>query len=194
MLLPTVVLALASAWAQTGEEPSNQGKSGEILAADLQNAVVNAEIDFSGQMLWSGDGITRPWFHNFRLRVQIGAAASMRWSIDTATRIDGNWGERRRLDYIGTLGRADGAVSPRSLALMWALEGNSISWLRVFDSGGRMIRINVSRDGDRWTCSAVGLLVREEGSNPRIKEPQHGGYYELIDVKQVSSVCHMIKS
>jgi len=81
-------------------------------------------------------------------------------------------------------------------AAVVTLEGNTLIFLRVFEKGGRIVKIMLNRIGSGLGCSAAGSYVQEVGAgNPKAKAPKvMGGHYELIGMKQTSSTCRVSKN
>jgi len=198
-LLHPISLAvfLVSARAQSFAQPQPPSGSGQEITIDnLQGTIISAVIEYSGRVRWSGDNIVRPLRHNWRLKMQIDQGGSFKSTADTESWVAGRKFTEHFPSQLGSIGRPN--TKPERIgarAAVMTLEGNTLTLLRVFERGGRIVKIMLSRIGSGFGCTATGTYVQEIGAgNPKAKAPRAlGGHYELIGMKQTSSTCRVSK-
>lgn len=161
--------------------------SAEITIADLQNVVVTAQANYSGQIRWSGESVTHQFQQHGAFRITIGPGHAMRVVVENENRWDGQLKGRRRFDDKGTIGvPASNNEQIGVRRALWVLEGNTLTILRVYERGGRISKVVFSRSANGLSCTFTSSYAVESGAgNPRILAPEQGGYYDFIGVKQV---------
>jgi hypothetical protein len=140
-LLSCVVTATQVA-AQGATDPPAKPSIDAITIDDLESATIAGVIVYAGQIRWSGDNVVRFWLQNWRFKIQIGPATAVKWTVDTSGKYGENDAKRRHFAYSGTIGRPD--MTPEqhgsgARAVVWTLEGNTLTLLRVFEIGGRTV-------------------------------------------------------
>jgi hypothetical protein len=195
-LLPCVVTA-PQVTAQAAIDPPAKPQIDAITIDDLQNATITGVIVYAGQIRWSGDNIVRVWLQYWRFNIQIGPVTAIKWTLDTSGKYGEKDAKRRHYAHSATIGRPD--MTPEqhgsgARAVVWTLDGNTLTLLRVFETGGRTVRIMFTRTTSGLLCRAEGAYARETGGgNPKTKDPDRGGYFEFIGAKQTSSACQVRK-
>jgi len=199
MFVAVLVSARAQSPAQPQPSPDPQGTSEEIGIDDLQSTIITFDIGFTGHTRWSGDNIVRPMQFKQRFKVYIGPGGSISWTTDENGRVSGSWysGPELHLSYSALIGRTD--TKPEKFgkrAIVWTLEGNILTYLRVFERGGKIVKIMLSRSDSSLGCAVTSAYLQEVGvGNPMIKagRQKQGGYREYIGMKQTSSTCRVSK-
>ena len=173
------------------------GTGQEITIDDLRGIIINITVMYSGRIRWSVDNIVRTHRLHQKIRAQIGPGGSIRWTV----RLD-SWADGKPFVYSpdvrsGIIGRSDtGPTSTGARAAVWTFDRNTLTLLRVFERGGRILRIAFDRIGSGLNCTATGSFLQELGAgNPKFRDPSgKGGYHELIGMKQTSSTCRVSKN
>lgn len=198
MLLSVALLVSAGAQAPADREaPTGPPVIGQaITIEDLRGVLISVAISYAGRTRWSGDNVVRPIQFGWRIKAQIRSAGNIDWSNDTSTRIGNDKWYPMHYSFSDMIGRPN--TKPEiagAPAVVWTFEDNTLTLLRVFEKGGRVTKITVSRVGSSLNCTATSSFVNEAGAgNPTIKAPILGGYREYIGMNQTSSTCGISKN
>lgn|SRR5262245_10549697 len=198
ILLSVALLVSALAQSPTQPQPpsdSSPGAGEEITIDDLQGVTISSVIEEAGRSRWSGDKIIRRIHQSSRMITHIGSSGAIKWTVDVSTRID-NKSYPRRYSFSAIIDRPNTTPDMTGArAVVWTFESNTLTLLRVFEKGGRIIKITFNRVGAGFGCTATSSYLNEAGAGyPTIKTMVVGGHMEYIGVKQSSSTCRVSKN
>jgi hypothetical protein len=182
------------AQAQLQPKPEIKIEPHEVTIGDVQGKIISGVIVYSGRIRWSGDNVIRPYRQDWRFNIRIGEQASIRWTLTVTSRAGEN-SRTRNYNHSATIGRPDQkSEATGARAVVWAFDNSALTLLRVFEAGGRTVKIAFAPTASGLTCVASSAYAQEVGAgNPKVSAEERGGYYEFIGLKQTSSTCAVSK-
>ena len=184
-----MIACSATAPAQSQSEPQVHGQ--EITLDELNGVTVNATIAWSGTVRWSGNNLVYPAHNKWRLKVVFGPGGTASYHLTRELRGAGGKVATHTFSGTGMAGRPnlkgdrDGAG-----ASVWSYENNTLTSLKVFEQGGRVVVIKFARTASGLSCTLRGNYVGEIGAgNVKTKNQFGPGYIQQLSMKQTSSTC-----
>lgn len=169
-------------------------KTSDIGLGDLQGSAIHASINWAGRSRWSENNKVYAGENRWRLKVEIGEKGLGSTSLTREVRGAGrvavyNYSGSGYIGQVSTRANRDGAG-----ASVWSYKDNTLTFLKVFERGGRIVEIKLARTGHELACTLHGAYLKENGaSNVKVKNPFGPGYIEVLSMKQTSSTCRISK-
>ncbi len=186
-----LAVLLMSGWARA-QSDAKSDKAADIKLDELAGITLSGEIVYAGRGRWSGDNVVRPYHQTWQFNIQLGKETSIKWTLVVHMK-RGEKARTTHFSHSATINRPDTkseVIGAR--AVVWTYEDNALTLLRVFDRGGRTVKMMLVRTELGMSCVAHGAYFQEVGKgNPMHKAANGRGYLELIGVKQVSSSCRV---
>jgi hypothetical protein len=73
--------------------------------------------------------------------------------------------------------------------MLWALDGNTLTGLNVFEVGGRATKFTLNRAGSGLSCSVEAPFMNEVGAGHTRSSAAKGGKAEVIKIRQTGASC-----
>ncbi len=73
--------------------------------------------------------------------------------------------------------------------MLWALDGNTLTGLNVFEVGGRATKFTLNRTGSRLSCSVEAPFMKEVGAGNTRTSAAKGGKAEVLKIRQTGTSC-----
>lgn len=126
----------------------------------------------------------------------VGPGAAIRWSFIRSAAMVGAKGAKSgsiSRSGSGTLGVPNQGGGKGSG--VWILQGNTLVLLRVFETGGYTMRINLTKSANGFGCSVTSAMAREVGAGKTklTAAISGGGTAQILSSKQIGVSCRATK-
>lgn len=174
------------------EEPSAPSSSAAsapvpITVDELEGTVLTGLIHYANRV--RRDGTTLSGTADWRFRIEIGAKGVMRVVVNWQAQFPGKNPPPQHFSNVETIGvpitkrDQDGARS-----VLWLLENDTLTLLRVYDAGGRRIDFKLARAGESFTCGVKsGFMTEDDKLRPRIAG------WEVLERRDLRTTCKAMK-
>ena len=189
-----IVAAMATiAQSQAQSEPPGKAQAQSITIDDLRGITISAAITYVGRVRSLKNNLEYSGETDQRFHVEIGPGASVKWTVTGEQRTGGRVASRTQ-SYSAIIGRPDLRPDQAGTrAVVWTLEGNTLTLLRVFDVGGRVMKFTLTRSGSSLSCTIRGSNAREVGAGHTKAKSAFGDQVEILSMRQTSSDCRVSK-
>lgn len=202
-LLVTVAALTVGALAQLPAEKAGEAapkaapespRASEISMADLQGLTIHTSNNFVGRLRNMKGEFPGGW--TSRMEIKIGPGGDFQWKhtrlawVDTPRR-----GRREAQLHRSGRGKMGSAIEAKdgSGQLLWLLEGDTLTSLRVFETGGMIRKIKFEKSASGLTCTASATFAREVGAGPTKDRAAVGGKVEILSARPTTSSCRIVK-
>jgi hypothetical protein len=160
-----------------------------VTLDDLQGVTIHTTNSFVGRFRnvkgeFNG-GVT------WKMEIKIGPGAAVKWVSTRDRWADGPRAKTAQLVQSGakTIGVA-GAAKDGSSAGLWLLEGGTLTFLRVLETGAATWKITFKKRASGLTCFSVAAVAQEVGAGPA----KHKARMEILSLRPTSSSCRASKN
>ena len=183
-----IVVAAISASPCRAEETAS--KTSYITADDLQGLTIRATNAFAGRVR-NVAGETSGGF-TIRTEIRVGAEGGVEMKVSRNSWWDTPGGKatgQYKSSGTATIGRA--TELPNGNNILWILEGNTLTNLRILDVGAVSLKIAFEKVPAGLTCTSGAAIAQEIGAGATQGKPnvQGGGAVQFLSGKPTTSEC-----
>jgi hypothetical protein len=190
--------ALAQMPAEKSAEIAPKGaasspKASDFTLADLQGLTIHTTNSFVGHIRNMKGEFPGGW--TSRMEIKIGPNGEFQWNHTRLAWVDAPKGRKNAQMHRSGKGKMGSAfdVKDGSGQYLWLLEGDTLTSLRVFETGGMIRKIKFDKSAAGLKCTASATLAREVGAGPTKDRAAVGGKVQVLNARPTSSSCRIVK-
>jgi hypothetical protein len=168
-------------------------KTSDFSLPDLQGLTIHTTNSFVGHIRNMKGEFPGGW--TSRMEIKIGSNGDFQWNHTRLAWVDAPKGRKNAQMHRSGRGKMGSAfdVKDGSGQYLWLLEGDTLTSLRVFETGGMIRKIKFDKSATGLKCTASATLAREVGAGPTKDRAAVGGKVQVLSARPTSSSCRIAK-
>jgi hypothetical protein len=170
-------------------------RTNDVDLDELRGTTIHSSITWAGEVRLSGHDKVYRAENRWRWKIDIDEKGMGSTFLTREVRGGGRVATHKYsgsgyIDQVSTRSNRDGAG-----ASVWSYNNSTLTLLKVFERGGRIVEIKLTRTSGGLACALSGAYLKEGGtSTVKTRNPFGPGYIETLSMKQTSSTCRIVKA
>jgi len=189
-----LLLALSAVAVAESQVESKGAAATEVTLDDLQGVTLHVLFSVATRFRNRYGEFTGG--RTSRLEARIGPGSAIRWTNRITGWADTSGGRNEKhmtRQGQGAIG-APTKNKDHSEDNLWLIEDNTLTLLRVYETGGAMLKIGLQKSASGLSCSATHIPAREVGAGSSKETSAAGGMVVTLSVRPLGSpTCRIAK-